>query len=67
MAALEAPEDIVEDLVVLDLAAVITARLWAAECITGRPWAVECIPLPWEAACGIARLATAAAAAACSL
>ena len=47
MAALEAPEDIVEDLVVLDLAEVITVRLWAAECITGPRWAVECIPLPW--------------------
>ena len=57
MAALEAPEDIVEDLVVLDLAAVITARLWAVECITDPRWAV----------CGIALLATVDAVAACSL
>ena len=67
MAALEALEDIVEDLVVLDLAEVITARLWAAECITDPRWAVECIRLPWEAVCGIALLATVDAVAACSL
>ena len=57
MAALEALDGIVEDLVVLDLAEVITARLWA----------VECIRLPWEAVCGIALLATVDAVAACSL
>ena len=66
MAALEALEDIVEDLVVPDLAEDITARLWAAECITGPRWAVECIPLPWEAVCGIGLPGTAAAVAACS-
>ena len=58
MAALEAPEDIVEDLVVLDLAAVCTA---------GPRWAVGCTIPPWEAACGTARPGTGAAAAACSL
>ncbi len=52
MAALEAPEDIVEDLVVLDLAEVITVRLWAAECITGPRWVVECITGPrWAVEC----------------
>ena len=67
MAGLEAPEDIVEDLVVPDLAEGITARPWAAVCITDPRWAVECIPLPWVAVCGIVLPVTADAAAACSL
>ena len=57
MAALEAPEDIAEGLEAPDLAAVITARLWAVVCTT----------TPWAAVCGTARPGAAAAAAACSL
>ena len=53
--ALEAPEDITEDLVVLDLAAIIDPR-WVACTTIGLPWAVEC---------GADRRTTAVAADAC--
>lgn len=57
MEALEGPEDIVEDLVVPDLAEVITDPLWVEECITDLPWAVAGI---WEAV-GIVLLVAVAA------
>lgn len=64
---MEAPEDIVEDLVVLDLAEVIITRPWAAECIADPRRVAECTIIPrWEGD-GIDRPGTVVVAAACSL